>query len=151
MAGEGSSRAVCASPAAGGPRLPLPLHEHQGQGVHPQHLCQVVEVMGEEPWWCTTAATFQDKAHLCGGVNSVEAWGQHYNLSRHFHAKDCQAAVSAMDTWRASLLQKAAHSPHASVTGERACWCVPSLVCQPRLVQLDDMCCLVQVPPHTMA
>ena len=40
--------------------------------------------------------------------NSLATWDRHYNLQKHFHAKEAQAAVSAMTTWRKHMLDKAA-------------------------------------------
>ena len=35
--------------------------------------------------------------------NSQEAWNRYYEVERHFHPKDCQSAVDAMNIWRHEL------------------------------------------------
>lgn len=32
--------------------------------------------------------------------NTVASWGRYYHKQKHFHPRDCQAAVNAMDVWR---------------------------------------------------
>ena len=39
----------------------------------------------------------QDKGASMAMGNSLKAWDKHYDRQRHFHPKDCQAAVNAMD------------------------------------------------------
>ena len=45
-----------------------------------------------------------DKGASMAMGNSQKAWDTSYEKQRHFHPRDCQQAVNAMDIWRGSLL-----------------------------------------------
>ena len=58
-----------------------------------------------------------DKGAAMAMGNTVAAWERHYHKQRHFHPRECQQAVSAMQVWREHLLD----TPTTSQVGLALC------------------------------
>lgn len=76
--------------------------KHGGAAALPPSMCRHIFV--DERRSDSRAQGPTDKGAAMAMGNSERAWDAHYEKQRHFHSRDCQAAVSAMDVWRDSLL-----------------------------------------------
>ena len=63
-----------------------------------------------------------DKGASMAMGNSEIAWDRYYEKQRHFHPRDCQQAVNAMDTWRACMLSATSGAGTSSNSQGKHTW-----------------------------
>ncbi|DBA81080.1 TPA: hypothetical protein ACH3X2_000803 [Trebouxia sp. C0005] len=77
------------------------LKKHGGVAHMPPSMCRHIFV--DERRSSDRVEGPSDRGAAMAMGHSQDAWNKHYEMQRHFHPRDCQAAVNAMDTWRDNL------------------------------------------------